>query len=170
MSSDMMRLNIFEHYHWAMLSANSVAKSRGRPQLLLPRSHELDLANQLGVETPVCLLDTTMRKPTVDRGASDDVGGLLGSQAAVQESEDNPLAADMLLGMGVAFGVGDVLLFLGQLDTKPSHRGTLGWTRPTMNTSPVVYLPTTSDNVILCRVENIVNPLSPEVASGPRCP
>jgi hypothetical protein len=54
-----------------------------------------------------------------------DLGSLLATEAAVQKPEHKHLAADMLLGMRIAFRVDDLLLFLGQLNAQPSHRESL---------------------------------------------
>ena len=54
-----------------------------------------------------------------------NLGGLLAAETAVQKPEHEHLAADMLLGVGVAFSVDDPLLLLGQLNAKPSHRESL---------------------------------------------
>ncbi len=64
---------------------------------------------------------------TLDGGAaqSGDLGGLLTGQPAVQQPQDEHLAADMLAGVGVTLGVDDGPLLFGQLDAKPPHRGTL---------------------------------------------
>jgi Reverse transcriptase (RNA-dependent DNA polymerase) len=64
----------------------------------------------------------------LDGGAAQasDRGGLLAGQPAVQQPEHEHLAADVLLGVGVALGSDDLLLFLSQLNPKPSHPQSLG--------------------------------------------
>src|SRR6266851_1772561 len=55
-----------------------------------------------------------------------NLSSLVAAEAAVQKPEHKHLAADVLLGVGVAFGLDDLLLFLGQLNPKPCHRESLG--------------------------------------------
>jgi hypothetical protein len=64
---------------------------------------------------------------TLHGGAAqtNDLGRLRACQPAVQEPEHEHLATDMLLGMGVTFGVDNLLLLFAQLNPKPRHRESL---------------------------------------------
>ena len=55
-----------------------------------------------------------------------DLGSLVAAELAVQQPENEHLAADMLLRVRVAFRLDDLLLFLGQFNPKPGHRETPG--------------------------------------------
>jgi hypothetical protein len=64
----------------------------------------------------------------LDGGAAqaDDLGRLGAAEAAVEKPQHEHLAADVFLGVGVTFGVNDLLLLLGQSNPQPSHSESLG--------------------------------------------
>jgi len=57
-------------------------------------------------------------------GASEagDLGCFLAGDATVEQPEDEHFPADMLVRVGVAFVVDNLLLLLSQFNPKPSHR------------------------------------------------
>jgi len=50
-----------------------------------------------------------------------DLGGLLPGDAAVEQPEDEHLAADVRLGVGIPLRIDDRLLGIRERDPKPSH-------------------------------------------------
>jgi hypothetical protein len=50
-----------------------------------------------------------------------DLGSFLAADATVEKPQHKHLAADMLLGVGLALSIDQLLLFLGQLNPKPGH-------------------------------------------------